>query len=122
MPDGYAIEATPDRSKWDRRADGSRKGDGWLGVLKRRDGRVSSEISVGVEIEGQETEIPLIVPTLKPQELRYLMENDPRNPDFQKRLPPSIMDKAVTFARRRLSQGKSPFRGEREEVEARDRY
>lgn len=93
---------------WDQRADGSDKGQGFLGLLKRPDGRVSSEISVGVEIDGQEREIPTLVPTLSQDQLDYLMthpvgEGHP--------LPEAIIQKAVDFARQRLARGLSPFAG-----------
>ncbi|HKR17728.1 lytic transglycosylase domain-containing protein [Rhizorhapis sp.] len=102
-----------DRSTWGNRADGSAKGTGWLGVIQRPDGGVSTEISVGVNIDGKETEIPLLVPGLDQQEIAYLTKNNPdqqANPDFLRNMPPSIMQKAVQFARQRVAQGLSPFK------------
>ena len=106
-----------DRSTWGNRADGSAKGNGWLGVIQRPDGGVSTEISVGVNIDGKETEIPLLVPVLSEQEVAYLTQNNPdqqANPDFLRNMPPSIMQKAVQFARQRVAQGLSPFKQDNE--------
>lgn len=104
-----------DFPKWEPKADslrpdGTKKGKGWMGVLKRPDGRVSTEISAGVNIDGKETLIPLIVPGLAPEELNWLLNTDESSPDFFKKMPPSIMDKAVDHAIRRLKQGASPFK------------
>lgn len=116
-PYGYPVVANPDRSTWDKRADGSTKGMGWLGLRQRPDGGVSSEISVGVTINGKEQEIPLMVPGLTKPEVDYLMTHDPdqeKNPNFLKDMPPSILEKATAFAKQRIADGKSPFRGDGE--------
>jgi len=115
----YPVVKNPDRSQWDKRVDGSDKGDGWLGVRKRPDGGVSSEISAGITINGKETEVPLMVPGLSKDELRYLMTNDPnleRNPDFFKKMPEGVWEKAEAHAKKRIAAGKSPFRGPDDKV------
>ena len=64
-PDVTDLRApTPTQRNFGMREDGTPKGMGWLGLLKRPDGKVSSELSVGVEINGKETLLPLFVPTL----------------------------------------------------------
>ncbi len=88
------------------RADGTRKGNGFLGVLQRPDGKVSSEISIGVNIGGKEVEVPTLVPTLSKDEVNWLITNDISDP---KKIPMSIQQKAVDFAKQRLAAGKSPF-------------
>lgn len=95
-----------DRQSWGRRADGSLKGEGFLGPIQRPDGKVSSEISVGVNIDGKEVEIPTLVPTLTQEERDWLINNDISDP---KAIPASIIQKAVDFARPRIAAGKSPF-------------
>lgn len=89
---------------WEKRADGTQKGKGFLGLLKRPDGKVSSEISIGIEINGKEVEIPTIVPTLTQQELDFLLTNDPKT-----KIPKSIIDKAIEHAKQRMAKGLSPF-------------
>ena len=96
-------------SDYGKRADGTAKGSGFFGELKRPDGTVSTEISVGVNLGGKEREIPLMVPTLNKAELSYLLNNDPQSPQFLKNMPDSIFDKAVSHAGARLSANQSPF-------------
>lgn len=100
-------------ANWDKREDGSDKGQGFLGLLKRPDGRVSSEISVGVEVNGKEMEVPTMVPTLNQKELDYLMTN-PVGEGHP--IPASIIQKATDFAQSRIAAGKSPFAGPGEQV------
>lgn len=84
-----------------RRADGTQKGAGFLGELKRPDGSVSTEISIGVEFDGQEREIPTLVPTLTKKEIDHLLAGEAPTE--------TIIDKAVAHARKRIDAGKSPF-------------
>ena len=51
-------------SDYGKRTDGTKKGPGYFGELKRPDGSVSTEISVGVGFDDGEHEIPTLVPTL----------------------------------------------------------
>ena len=44
------------------------------GLLPFHDGRTSSELSIGVNIGGKEMEIPSLVPTLSPDEIRTAMQ------------------------------------------------
>lgn len=97
--------AATDQTAWDKRGDGSAKGTGFLGVLRRPDGGVSSEMSVGVTFDGKETDIPVLVPTLTRAEVETVLKTDPKNG----KLPPTIVEKAAAFARKRLAAGKSPF-------------
>jgi hypothetical protein len=110
---GYSVVKDADRSTWDKRADGSAKGTGWLGVLRRPDGNVSTEISAGININGKEMDVPLLVPGLTKPELDYLMKHEPdleKNPRFFRDMPRSILGKAEAFAKQRIAQGKSPFK------------
>lgn len=93
--------------QWARRADGSMKGNGFLGPLIRPDGNgLSSEISIGVNLGGKDVEIPTIVPTLTRPELTWLLSQDfSKNP----KIPESIVEKAVNFARQRQQRGQPYF-------------
>ncbi len=97
------------------REDGTPKGNGFLGLLKRPDGQVSSELSIGVNLDGKETLIPSLVPTLNQEEVQSLL-------DMPKGQAPSpeIVAKATDYARGRIAQGKSPFAGEGEQVASQD--
>ena len=91
------------------RADGTKKGLGYFGELKRPDGGVSTEISIGVGINGKDTEIPLIVPTLDRSELDYLLNTPIKSRKFMDNMPKTIINKAYDHALMRIDQGKSPF-------------
>jgi hypothetical protein len=84
------------------RNDGTKKGSGWLGELKRPDGGVSTELSIGVNFDGKEREIPALVPALTKEEIKHLLGGgEPTK---------AIIDKAVDHARGRINDGKSPFK------------
>ena len=100
------------------RPSGEKKGKGYFGEMKRPNGDVSTEISVGVGMDGKEMEIPLIVPTLTKKELNYLLSTDVESKSFFTNMPPSIMDKAYDHAMTRMKSGMSPFAGPDEAVEA----
>ena len=85
-----------------KRKDGTKKGKGFMGELKRPDGRVSTELSIGLKIDGKETEIPSLVPTLSENERNHLLGGG--------RPTDNIVKKAVVHARDRMKRGKSPFK------------
>jgi hypothetical protein len=55
-----------------RRPDGTPKGAGFLGEIQTADGGVMTENRIGVNLDGEETLIPLIVPTLTAKEVSLL--------------------------------------------------
>ena len=83
------------------RADGSEKGKGFLGQLPHASGKTSTEISIGVNIGGKETEIPALVPTLTKQEVQLLLSG--------KEPTKEIIQKAVDHAKKRMAEGKNVF-------------
>jgi hypothetical protein len=99
-----------DRSTWGKRPDGSEKGAGFFGVLKRPDGGISTEISVGLPIGGKEMDVPTLVPTLTEDEKNWLLTHD-----IKDKIPESIMKKAKAHAEERIKAGKSPFARPEEE-------
>lgn len=85
------------------RQDGTQKGAGYFGELKRPDGSISTELSIGVDYGSGEKEIPTLVPTLSEAEKNYLLEgNEPTE---------AIVDKAIRHAIMREESGLSPFAG-----------
>jgi hypothetical protein len=86
---------------WGTRRDGTPKGDGYFGPLPGRNGSVSTEITVGVEFDGKQMDIPTMVPTLSRKELDHLLKGG--------RPTDQIVNKAVDFARQRMKSGLSPF-------------
>ena len=94
----------------DIRLDGTMKGLGFLGPLKRPDGGVSSEISVGVGFGNKEMDIPMMVPTLAKHEVDFLLNTpEEKLQESDENLYKSILDKAVEHARMRLKSNKSVF-------------
>lgn len=92
-----------------QRVDGTQKSDiGFLGpVTNNVTGGTMTELSMGVEIEGKEVLVPLMVPTLTKEEIDFLANNDVEgNVSI---VPQSIKDKAIAHARKRMSENKSPF-------------
>ena len=83
------------------RPDGTRKGMGFLGPLQRPDGKISTELSIGVNFDGKETLIPTLVPTLTKDEINDLLTDGP--------ITDSIRNKAIEHARQRMALGKNPF-------------
>lgn len=110
MPPASALPVPVQAGRWDRRADGSQKGDGFFGALARPDGGVSSEISISTDDFGG-ADFPSIVPSLTPEELKYLlnmrMGQDP--------MPESIVRKALDFAYERQKGGQPFFAGRGEQ-------
>ena len=94
----------PDRGFGDRE-DGSKKGFGFMGMLKRpNDENKSSEISIGVNINGKDVLIPSMVPTLTKSQLNVLLSLPPGT------MPPrDIIQAASKFAQDRISKGLPPF-------------
>lgn len=109
----YPVPVAPgvvDKSNWGTRyGSGEQKGTGFLGVLSRPDGGVSSELSIGVNIDGKEVEVPSMVPTLTQQQRQQLLALKDGE-----RMPQSIVDAATEYARQRIAAGKSPFASDAE--------
>jgi hypothetical protein len=87
------------------RGTGEAKGaTGYLGNLARPEGGFSSELTIGAEIDGKEVEIPSLVPTLTPDEVKTMLSlKEGQEP------PRSVVAKAIAFARERMAAGKSLF-------------
>lgn len=92
----------PDSNKkqYGKRLDGTEKGRGFYGELSRPNGDISTELSIGVELDGKEVLMPLLVPTLTDQELRDVLSGTP---------PQSAYNKAVHHGIMRMQNGLSPF-------------
>jgi GH24 family phage-related lysozyme (muramidase) len=95
------------KGKWspnsnDLRPDGTKKGKGWMGVIPTKDGGVMTEKTIGVNFDGKETNIPLIVPTSTAEELTHLANGGKPTPE--------MIRKAQDFAIQRMRQGLSPYK------------
>lgn len=86
-------------SPYGMREDGTPKGRGWLGELPMADGKVMTELSIGVSFDGKEKIIPSIVPTLSQEEIKHLSSGGD--------VTDSIVRKAVEHAKKRIAENKS---------------
>ena len=102
--EGYRPQKHTRGKTYGTRHGGGPKGVGWLGILERPDGGQMTEYTIGMPINGQEMEIPSIVPTLTQQEVDSLL-----NMQEGDKMPQEIMRKAREHAIMRLNQGYSPF-------------
>ena len=93
-----------DSGEFGRRPDGTNKGEGWLGRIPMKDGSnaVMTEQTIGVNVGGKDMDIPLIVPTLSQSEIDELASGG--------KPTDSMVRKAVEHAKKRLAEGKSPYK------------
>ena len=68
-----------------------------------------TEVGIGVNIDGKEMEIPLLVRTSTPEEKALLAAGKPATK--------AMIDKAVAHARKRIAEGKSPFAEDGEQIQ-----
>lgn len=98
------VDQTENDPSW-LRSDGSKKGQGFLGPMKMQSGpdkgKTATEISVGVNIDDKEMDIPTMVPGLTVAEKNLLLSGGRPTDD--------IVNKAVEHARMRMKAGKSVF-------------
>lgn len=99
------------------RPDGTIKGRGFFGGLKRIDNpdNTSSEISIGVDFGKGEKLIPTMVPNLNKKELEYLLSTPEEKLDSNPELFSQIRKKAVRHAMYRESKGLPYFAKEGEQ-------
>jgi len=90
-----------------------KKGLGFLGeipiVFSDSSVGVATEFSIGVRIDGKETEIPTLVPTLTQSEFNIMVNDIIPNRKEAKEIPDSIVKKATAHAKKRIKAGQSPF-------------
>lgn len=98
-----------DENSFGDRPDGTKKGTGFLGVLKTANGNAMTEYSIGVKIDGKEMDVPTMVPTLNRSEVKTLL-----NLKDGEKIPEAIVQKAVDHAKQRIADGKSVFAEEGE--------
>jgi hypothetical protein len=101
--DSFGIDTPPNPTAPDYgdRSDGSAKGKGYFGELKNAKGQPMTEYSIGVNLDGEELEIPSLVPTLTQPEVDHILKGG--------KPTESIVKKATAHARDRISQGRDPF-------------
>ena len=105
----------PDKSEFKGKIptfDSSMKGNGYFGFLPRKDrpDESSSEISIGVTVNGKNYHVPSMVPGLTKSEVDYLLST-PEDKIFttDKSKMNSIQTKAEKWAKFRIEQGLPVF-------------
>jgi len=93
----------PDSVDYGNRVDGTKKGSGFLGEIKLPNGQVATEVSIGVNINGKEVEIPTLVPTLTAEQRDFIAKGG--NPLTRQ----DIVKTAIEHASKRIAAGLSPF-------------
>jgi len=79
---------------------------GYLGPIKLKGGGVATEYSIGINIDGEEIEMPTLVPSLTKKEIESMRTDIIPN---RKKIPKTIVKKAVDHAMKRRKEFKSPF-------------
>ena len=112
--DGGSVEFDPDhiqsiidefhQGEYGLRPDETEKGRGYLNELKRPDGAVMTEYSIGMPINGVEMDVPTLVPNLTIDEIKSILSMPERG-----KIPSSIVQKAAEHAEKRVKAGKSVF-------------
>ena len=101
----FLAESAQDKDPSHYRPDGSPKGSGWLGTQKNSKGEDVSEYSVGVEIDGEEMDIPTLVPGMTDADKKEVVSSTE-----QGRFPSDdVIGKAVSHAKKQIEAGESPF-------------
>lgn len=97
-------------SDYGSRPDGSKKGKGYFGELINKQGDVVTEMTVGVNIDGQEVDIPVVNPFMSGEDINTLL-----NLPEDKPIPNKLIRSAIDFALYRKQQGLSPYAQSSEE-------
>lgn len=87
------------------RPDGSKKGMGYKGEIKRPDGSVMTEVTMGYEIDGKQVDLPLITKYSTKEDIEYLKKANLKGSDFLKNAPAGLEDRAIKHAMDRKKAG-----------------
>lgn len=100
------MKSMPD---YGNRPDGTKKGKGFLGEIKRPDGSVMTEVTMGYEIDGKEINLPLITKNSTKEDIEYLKNANLKGKDFLKNAPAGLEDRAIKHAMNRKKAGLSVY-------------
>ena len=109
LADLTANKSDYNRADWGKRIDGSDKGLGYLGVLKAptisNPKDVATEYTTGVQINGKEVDIPVLVPGLSREQVQEVL----KAVSEEKEVSPAILAIATKHAEKRIANGLSVF-------------
>lgn len=101
--------------QYGNRSDGSKKGTGYLGIFTNSNGEDVTEYSVGVNIYGQDIDVPTLVPTLTGAEVQEVIKASEEG-----RFPSdTVIRKAQEYATQRLESGLPVFATPKDEKASR---
>lgn len=111
----YGTQQVPDKDAWAGTLppfDQPIKGNGYYGYLPRTDGSPdkSSEISIGVELDGKHYHVPSMVPGLNQDQLNYLLSTPEKQLYARnEQMMQAIQQNALNWARQRIASGLPVF-------------
>lgn len=105
QPQGYQSPIDPTSY---RHGDTSMKATGFLGPQTNQRGQATTEYSIGLPVNGKQTEMPSMVPTLTQDELKHILSGG--------ELTPEIVQKAKAHFMARQSRGLPAFAGNDEAI------
>ena len=99
-----SIPTPPPPKDFGNRVDGTKKGEGWLGRIPMQDGsgRVMTEQTTEMDVDGERVAFPLIHPGSTKEDLDIMANGG--------QLPRESVIKALDHAMGRKKQGKSPYK------------
>lgn len=100
------LKSMPD---YGNRPDGTKKGKGWMGEIKRPDGTVMTEITTGYNIDGKQVNLPLITKYSTKEDIEYLKKADLKDENFLKNAPAGLEKRAIKHAMDRKKAGLSVY-------------
>jgi hypothetical protein len=99
----YPVEEEMSADYGDRE-DGTPKGAGYQGEIQMDDGSVATEMSINVNLDGEDILIPSIVPASTPEEIDFIKQGG----DVRKSR--AIVQKAIAFAKEQKGKGLPYFK------------
>lgn len=102
-----AMQQQPMKSMPDygNRPDGTKKGKGFMGEIKRPDGSIMTEVTTGYEIDGKEVDLPLITKYSTKEDIEFLKRANIKDKNFLKNAPAGLEDRAIKHAMDRKKAG-----------------
>ena len=100
------LKTMPD---YGNRPDGTKKGKGFMGEIKRPDGTVMTEVTSGYNIDGKEINLPLITKYSTKEDIEFLKRANLKDKNYLKNAPAGLEDRAIKHAMDRKKAGLSVY-------------
>lgn len=96
------LKSMPD---YGTRPNGTKKGKGFMGEIKRPDGSIMTEVTTGYEIDGKEVDLPLITKYSTKEDIEFLKRANLKDKNFLNNAPAGLEDRAIRHAMDRKKAG-----------------